>query len=86
MKYWFIHHLHFLIALDLFLHAAIITLGFLALYWGFAFIKAVKNHTNANRTSTTISYAMLPLVGFIIYCAIHSAIECFVQYHTWWNR
>jgi len=86
MKYWFLHHLHFLIALDLMLHAAIIALGILALIWGFAFIKAVKTHPNSNRTSTAISYAMLPLVGFIIYCAIHSAVLCFVQYGSWWNR
>lgn len=86
MKDWLLHHLHFVIAMDLLLHAAIIALCILALYWSFRFIKAVKSHPNTTPTSNFISHAMLPIVGIMIYSAIHSAALCFVQYHVWWNR
>ena len=78
--------MHFLILLDATLHVAIIALSFFVVYYACRFIKCVKEHPNTTNVSVLISYVMLLIAGYMVYCSVHSAIDCAIQYHSWWNR
>jgi ABC-type sulfate transport system permease component len=86
MKDWLLHHLHFVIVADALLHVIIILLSIAAIVMTSMFIKAVKNHENANAYSTSLAFIMLAIVGFMSFSAIRSFVECAVQYQTWWNK
>ena len=78
--------MHFAIFVDAILHVTIIALSILVVYFTCRFIKAVKQHPNTTKGSVRISYGMLPIAGFMVYCSIRTAIECFCQYGQWWSR
>jgi hypothetical protein len=86
MKTWLLHHMHFTIFLDVFIHALLLGLSLYLFVLGHKFVKAVKATPGVTPGLVRFSYFFFPIAAFMTFCQGYEWLWCARHYAAWWGR